>query len=277
MAARNVTQRYGETVDRTEIVLTELGRLALDERLRSAAVDLIPSDLDGLLVYGSRARTDFTPCSDLDLLALVPNERGSRAHSGVSLSCYTPSQLRSASGTIFGMHLQRDGIVAYDSTGELGPILASFVEPDPMALFRRIRQLGAVLDASTIDRREHLAGLVRLARYLLRTATYALALSQGRPCFSVRELAERFQEPQLAQLLASDPMQQNPVSDMLLSDLKVRIERIVGQLANNPCVSLQALAVNDWDVDRDRATLAILASSKHGDTFDYTQLPKVLL
>ena len=47
------------------------------------------------------------------------------------------------------------------------------------------------------------SGLLRQARYLLRSCLYAQAIADGDPCFSVRELAVRRGDPNLARLLAS--------------------------------------------------------------------------
>lgn len=92
--------------------------------LAAAAWRVVPADVRGVLLYGSRARRDHLSDSDLDLLALVEEPRKS-IHAGlVSLSFYSASQLRSGIGPLFGAHLARDSRVLWDPQGIL-PILES--------------------------------------------------------------------------------------------------------------------------------------------------------
>jgi Nucleotidyltransferase domain. len=243
----------------------------------ASALRLMPNRAIGVLVYGSRARNDFTPASDLDLLALFASPRGSRSDGNARLSYYTPEQLATAIGTLFGMHLARDGIILHDTGGVLASCLASMGAPDPEELSTRIRRYSAVLDTSNNDLQRYLGGLTRVARYLLRTAIYAQAIAAGRPCFSVRELAERLAQPELVALLSADPaVHGSPSSDTFL-DLRARLASTVGPLVSNPYGSIAALIVSEWDSDRERATLATLATASDAATFDYSELPKVLL
>ncbi|MEQ1699251.1 MAG: nucleotidyltransferase domain-containing protein [Ilumatobacteraceae bacterium] len=234
---------------------------------------LLPRGLVGLLLYGSFARGDNVTNSDVDLLALVTHPQGSRKSGALSLSCYTPAQLSSAAGTLFGMHLARDGVIVTDTDDRLSILLHEMGEPEPNQVFERIRHLAAVLDDTP---EEHLPGRVRIARYLLRTAIYVTALASGEPCFSVRELASRLQQPELVDLLSSN--QTAPVwSSAVLEDLSLRLEREVGSLARNTHGSLRNLVVAEWYDDLDRATLGALALASDASPYDYAALPKVLL
>lgn len=240
-------------------------------------ITLIPVGTQALVLYGSRARDDFLPESDVDILAIVEEPVGSRHSDPVNVSCYTVDQLNGISGTLFGIHLRRDGIVLADRTGTVEAMVRSFEVPDPAQLFGRIRHFARILDVSADDQGKYLAGLIRLGRYLLRSAVYAEALRIKQPCFSVRELAELFKEPELTELLASRPLTVEELSIQTLADLGSRLERLVGQLPANPHGSIARLAVIEWDADRELATLAILAMAAQAQPFDYSELPKVLL
>jgi hypothetical protein len=254
-----------------------LKALGVNRQLQKTALKLIPLDSLGLLIYGSRARGDYTPTSDLDLLALVQTPQGSRASSGVSVSCYTLGQMQSARATLFGMHLARDGVILADPSGALDSVLSQMGEPDPSQLMERVRHFSAILDVSESELSHYYSGLMRLGRYLLRTAIYGLALQGGRPCFSVRELAVRFSQPELVDLLASVG-QEDATGDVgKYRDLIARLRVAVGVLPSNPYGSLRGIIVAEWESDLPRATLATLAISPHGETFDYAKLPKVLL
>ena len=264
------------TVDVADVE-TRLSRLDVPPRLVEAAVSVIPVTGVGLLVYGSRARDDFTNNSDLDLLALVHEPLGSRTYRDVNLSCYTREQFVSASGTLFGMHIRRDGVVIADPTGEFVEMIQELEQPDASRLLARVRHFSAILESRETSLDLHLPGMCRLARYLLRTAIYSLALAEGRPCFSVRELAARFDEPGLVTLLSSDPRIVSEPSRGELETLRGRLRMAVGKPPPTGHRSLESLAVAEWDDDRERSTLAIMAMTGQDEELDYSELPKVLL
>ena len=255
----------------------KLSGLGVPRRLVKATTNVVPIDAIGLLVYGSRARADYVQGSDLDLLALVHEPAGSKTYEQANLSCYTRAQLCSASETLFGMHIRRDGVVVADTNAELENIINSFQDPDPSQLLSRVRHFSAILEASEADLDLHLPGLCRLARYLLRTATYSLALAEGQPCFSVRELAKRFAQPELVALLSSDPDVVAEPSSGEFEELRRRLRVAAGTPVPICHRSLESLAVTEWDDDRERSTLAILAMTGECGELDYSELPKVLL
>jgi len=228
----------------------------------------------GVVLYGSYARGDHTSASDVDVLAVADRPVGSRKLGLANVATYTPEQLQSAQGSLFGMHLARDGQVLHDPEHVVGGILSSMGEPDPAVLFERIRHLSAVLDD---DASVYLGGKVRVARYLLRTAVYVAALADGEPCFSVRELAERADEPELARVLSAHPESAPPPAPEVLADLLDRLRATVGRLATDLHGGLRNLIVAEWFEDPARATLGVLVIVGEQDDLDYTALAKVIL
>ena len=79
----------------------------------------LPGDVEGLLIYGSQARGDAVPSSDLDLLALVADPRPSTHSGDVNISYYTRDQLSTGVGTLSGAHLKRDAKIVWDDHGHL--------------------------------------------------------------------------------------------------------------------------------------------------------------
>jgi predicted nucleotidyltransferase len=237
----------------------------------------LPIRAAGLLLYGSRARGDFGPASDIDLLVLRDAPAGTIVKERVSLSCYTAEQVASATGTLFGMHLARDGVILHDHEGQLRSLLDAMGEPDPAVLFGRIRHLAAVLSLEGEERARYSSGQSRVTRYLLRTAIYATAIAQGKPCFSVRELATRFNDPALATILSSDSETNGGSGGPVVDDLLRRLDEAVGDLAPNTYGSVRTLVVSEWFEDPDRAALGTLVLADTDAPFDYAALPKVLL
>jgi predicted nucleotidyltransferase len=228
----------------------------------------------GVVLYGSYARGDHTSTSDVDVLVVAARPSGSRKVEIANVATYTPAQLASARGSLFGMHLAHDGLVIDDTDSVVAGLLASMGEPDPALLFERIRHLGAVLDGDPSD---HLGGRIRVARYLLRTAVYVAALAEGEPCFSVRELAERAGESALARVLSANADMAPPVVPGVLDDLLARLRGVVGPLAPDPYGGLRSLIVTEWFEDAARASLGVLVLADERDDLDYTALAKVIL
>ena len=266
------------TEDRTQVDGTLRARfeeIDIPSRMIDAALDLVPSETRALLVYGSRARRDHVAGSDLDLLALV-SEPARSVHGGdVSLSFYTEAQLRSGSGTLFGAHLARDAHLVFDPEGVLAACLSSMGNVDTRRLFNRSSDLAQVLGSQSRDLPKYLPGLLREARYLLRSCLYASAIASGDPCFSVRELAERHGDPVLVELLASRPLYAATETD--LAECCLRLEALLGPIPVNPHGSLEALIVNEWDRGSDLLAMGMLALGGSNLEFDYAEIKKVLL
>jgi hypothetical protein len=262
-------------VDRDEFV-RKLRELGVPDALIDEAWTIVKALHRGILVYGSWARRAAGAFSDLDLLVLSDVRSRTPTSEKVSVTSYSSAQLREAHRTLYGMHLVQDGIILHDSDGELARILSTFSPPDPDDLLRRVREFGVILDVTSDDRLRYLSGLAQVARYLLRTATYALALQDGDPCFSVEELAVRFHQPELATLLSSHPGVYPQPTLEVLADLTGRLASAVGPLPANPYGSLHALIVATSVTDPDVSHLATFALGTD-ESLPYSEIPKVVL
>lgn len=262
------------SLDRTRIeqLLTIRG---VPSPLATLATSRLPDAALGVLLYGSFARGEPTEYSDVDLLVLTRHRVVPPRDERLSMHAYSPRELADAAGTLFAYHLRRDGI-ALQGSAALAGALDGAVTPDAPALLARLRQLGAVLGVSAEHSAQQVSGLVRVAKYLLRSALYATAIVAGQPSFSVAELARRAGEPRLAGLLSSHPGVGPAPSDEVLRELRERLVALVGSTPDPPGASLEAVAVNAWDDDRDLARLAVLAL---GDEVQvpYDQIGRVLL
>jgi hypothetical protein len=271
---------FGKTTVETVVDHRKFARmlreLEVPDALIGEAQTIVEGPALGILLYGSWARQDAGVFSDLDLLLLSDIRSGTRTPSNVSVTFYSSAQLRKAHRTLYGMHLARDGIILHDSADELARILSTFSPPDPAELLRRVCEFGVVLDVTRDDRSRYLPGLAQVARYLLRTATYALALRDGDPCFSVEELAVRLHQPELATLLSSHPGVYPEPTLEVLADLTSRLTSAVGLLPANPHGSLHALIVGTSVADPDVSHLATFALGTD-ESLPYSEIPKVVL
>ncbi|MDT9662076.1 nucleotidyltransferase domain-containing protein [Rhodococcus qingshengii] len=259
-----------------EAVRKKLADLLVDGVLIEQICTRIHGNAIGVLLYGSWARGEASTTSDLDLLVVSQLRADSGMEGKLSLSSYTPNQLTDARATLFGMHLARDGIVLHDTADRMAEILSTFTPPDPQGLLQRIREFSTVLNLPREEQANYLAGLCQVGRYLLRTAIYVLALRDGRPCFSVEELAVRFNQPELTNLLSSHPEQYPAPSLGVLDDLRQRLTKVVGPPDDNPYGSLHALIVGSSISNPDLENMAILALGVD-ESLPYAELPKVIL
>jgi predicted nucleotidyltransferase len=266
--------KAGAPVERRTVV-DALGGLGVPEDVTS---DLPPlgSHVRALLVYGSRARGDAVPDSDLDLLALVDEARPSESSGAVSVSYYTREQLRTGISTLFGTHLRRDAKVLWDPRDELAAILSNLGDVDTARLFGRVEAMSEVFGSPQADLPKYLSGLSREARYLLRSCLYAQAISVGAPCFSVRELAHRHADPALIELLASRRTEEPSQNDY--DECVKRLEAFFGRpVRRNRYGSMEALIVNEWENQGDLLSIAFMALGVVGSGSDYAEIEKILL
>lgn len=270
-----ITQEPESPVD-LEAIRRKLADLRVDDALIKQACAKIRGSAIGVLLYGSWARGTASTSSDLDLLVLSQFRADSGTEGKLSLNAYTPDQLADARATLFGMHLARDGLVLHDTNGRLAEILSTFTPPNPQQLLQRVREFSIILDLPRTEQTTYLPGLCQVARYLLRTAIYALALRDGRPCFSVEELAVRFDQPELTTLLSSHPaLYPAPTLDVL-DELRQRLTSAVGAPHSNSFGSLHALIVDASMSNPDLEKLATLALGVD-ESLPYAELPKVIL
>ena len=263
----------GRNVIRDDVVRVLLGMGIAPEVLEGFPE--LPAGIDGLLVYGSQARGDAVPGSDLDLLGLVNGPRPS-IHSGdVNISYYTRDQLSTGVGTLFGVHLKRDAKIIWDNQGHLSRAVENMGEVDTSRLLARAHTMSELFTSLEWDLPKYLSGLLRQARYLLRSCLYAQAIADGDPCFSVRELAVRHDNPNLARLLASS--QPGEVTCADFEECLSGLRRIIGDFPPSEHGSLEATVVNEWEQPSDVLSMAVMALGVTVEGSDYAEVEKILL
>lgn len=255
-------------------LLASLSGLDLPNQI-SGQIPGLPRNVDGILVYGSRARGDSVEGSDLDLLALVPMARPTMSRSDVSVSFYTEAQLRTGIGTLFGAHLKRDARVLWDPSGRLRELVDGMGGVDTRRLKSRASMMSSLFTTPNADLPRYLEGMLRQARFLLRSSLYAQAIEEGDPCFSVRELARRLHDPQLTQLLAS--RRQSGATYDELNDCLWRLRTLIGEFPGSKHGSLEATVVNEWGTPSDLLSASFLILGSTGIGSVYSEVEKILL
>lgn len=235
----------------------------------------LPAGIEGLLVYGSQARGDAVVGSDLDVLALADAPRPTTQSGDVSVSYYTQEQLSTGVGTLFGAHLKRDAKIVWDPQGRLSRAVENMGDVDTGRLLHRSWTMSELFSSPKRDLPKYLRGLLREARYLLRSCLYAQAIASGEPCFSVRELAVRQGDELLADLLASRQPAEPQLVD--LEQCVLRLQGIVGDFPQSRHGSLEATIVNEWGRPSDVLSMAFMALGTTGNDSDYAEVEKILL
>lgn len=235
----------------------------------------LPRDTEAVLIYGSRARGDAVNGSDLDVLALVPHSRPSLSSADVSVSFYTEAQLQTGIGTLFGAHLRRDAQILWDPSGSLVRSVQAMGDVDTERLMSRAKTMSSLFTTPSRDLPRYLEGMLRQARYLLRSCLYAEAIQQGEPCFSVREIARRLEDPDLTDLLAS--RRRTSASAAELQNCLERLAPLVGGFPESRHGSLEASVVNEWGKPGDLLSAAFLILGSSGAGSVYAEVEKILL
>ena len=226
-----------------------------------------------LMLYGSHARGDADSGSDIDLLQVAAHGARSYVVGSVTVVSYTLDQLRSMTlaGSLFAWHLRTEGVVLEDLDGLLVSVLDEHPGPATDNALHRVRQLAAALDVSRREFDEHGPRILRVARYLLRTAVYARSCAAGETSFSSRRAAKAAGAEEYLPLIGRTGVEVGWPTLTWYRDALV--ELVGGPLAANLYGSLEALAVNAWETDRQLAALAIQALSDASGELDYTTMP----
>jgi len=218
-------------------------------------VESIQAELEALkttalatMLYGSYARGDQSYDSDIDVLQIVHTPRPFQKIGSIGVSFYTARQLSKLAdqGSLFVLHLRKEGVVLYDPNKILRAALDCYVAPaDYNELKGTISVSGAVLH---LDRYclsdQQLTGVINLSLYLLRTAVYLRCVEKDTPVFSLNGArAILGDHPALATLINRRKVLDNPMSFQFTEMLRL-LESVLSCRIDPLGSKLEAVAVN---------------------------------
>jgi len=217
--------------------------------------ELIQAELEALrttaqatMLYGSYARGDHSCDSDIDVLQIVPTPRAFQKIGSIGVSFYTARQLSKLAnqGSLFVLHLRKEGVVLYDPNEILRTALDSYVAPENYNELRAIISVSAAvlhLDRHSLSAQQF-SGVINLSLYLLRTVVYLRCVESGTPVFSLdKARAVLGDHPALVLLMNRRRMLEDPMSFPLIEVQKL-LESLLSSRIDALGSKLEALAVN---------------------------------
>jgi predicted nucleotidyltransferase len=213
-----------------------------------AALAMVEGEVMGLVLFGSHARDDPGPDSDVDVLQLAPSHRASYQKGNHAFSVYTLRHLAQMArdGSLFVRHVLREGR-GLDAGGKelLRYLAVRYRAPRSYAkLLLDVREASALLDVTGDEYRGNWAALNRLAVHLLRSALYARAHDEGFEDFAVAHVQVHFGDCRIVPAVGL----RNAADPDFASFCRVRelLGEYCGGLTKNPYVSSEALIVNSY-------------------------------
>lgn len=194
------------------------------------------------MLYGSMARGDEGPDSDIDVLQLAPTSRSAYRHGQLSVVAYPPAHLAALGrlGNLFVAHLAKEGKVLWDVDGALARALESFINPTGYTVHRQAIQITSMaLDVTRETFDKNPSGFHRLGAYLLRSWATVSCAASGELVFAVPTMARLLGRPSLVKHLARSSIP----SWLAFCELRDELSQATGSQIVNPHGSLEALAV----------------------------------
>ena len=165
--------------------------------------DAIRGEALAVMLYGSRARGDFRPNSDYDVLQLVSNGACSYSEGLINVAAYTAAHLGelASQGSLFVRHLRHEGIILADDHGALRRVLHTYKDPDSYEPLKDALRAAVIALRSASEATECSAR--KVAAYVLRTALYIECAERGVSTFDVVRAASAIDQGDVGRALRS--------------------------------------------------------------------------
>lgn len=174
------------------------------EDISSHLLQSLPDGVTPLMLFGSYARGDNSPTSDIDVLELSTQSRRAYRVDCMNISVYSETTLRemSHSGSLFVLHLKVDGLILRDPGNKLKQVLDEYRRPTNYDRLRySLRELAMLLDASEPAYNDHWMQYNQLLVFILRSTIYADFAEAGVPTFSLSVICADLADDELNEAL----------------------------------------------------------------------------
>ena len=151
-------------------------------------------EICAVMLFGSRARGDHTPESDIDILLCLREGTPSLSGEGnLSISIYPKAQLleMAGRGDLFVFHLVSESMVLWEADGFSKELRTAFAKPsDPAKVIANATDLGSLL----LDRALHFPPdlLNRRVAWVVRSILTARSIADGNVTFAASKLSDRY-------------------------------------------------------------------------------------
>jgi predicted nucleotidyltransferase len=242
----------------------------------SAATDFdtikasLKGDTTSVMLFGSYARNDARPNSDVDILQLLDKRSPPYKVGQLSVTVYDVSGLMALAsrGSLFVLHLRCDGRILRDAKGHFAKILSAYKPPLSYEPFKRDLRLALnLLDVDKTLYGTRSKSFISLALYLLRTTLYIEFAEIGRPTFSVWAIAKNRRDEKLQRLFEAKYSEDAPYSEFLA--IIQYLENHLGQRCRNAYGSVEALITNIERTNLFTASLGLRLMSGGGFGISY--------
>jgi predicted nucleotidyltransferase len=221
-------------------------RRGIDAGLHEQVLRVVRSTTTSVMLFGSFARGDASPESDVDVLELGRRTLQMYTVGRFNVYQYSTTHLQrlSEAGSLFALHLKLEGRIIRDLSSDLHRCLETYRTPSSYDSHRLIaRGTANLLD---IDRQAYGKSwrlYNDLALFVLRTALYIKLAEAGEPTFSLKRIAIRLQEPDVGSALT---LKHASIPNFELFSSCVRlISRTLATQIHNPFGSIEALVTNE--------------------------------
>nr|WP_244982283.1 nucleotidyltransferase domain-containing protein [Corallococcus exercitus] len=211
----------------------------------SEVFSALSGDSEGVIIFGSFARGDYTEASDIDVIQITPKRKRSYSSGRVSVAVYTQTQLLKMArhGDLFAAHVVREGKIIAGPQALMTEIQSAFA---PRASYEGFRgDLRAALPLIDVSPQLYQLRTKRydsLVQFLLRSWVYSLLADRGDYVFSMREVADRLDDARLVVSLKNERDAGRTWSEF--RDIVALTESYFGVVACNPWVTPEAFLVN---------------------------------
>ncbi len=173
--------------------------------VKSMILAAVARDESSVMAFGSIARQEHSPHSDVDVLELAKRRARPYKRGNVNISVYDEATLRSMAkaGSLFVLHLITEGIVLRDPDGSLASCLHEYQNPYSYEPYRALlRGVAPLIDVNEEVYSLHWKAFNDLAVFLLRSSIYSRFAEKGEPTFSLPQIQKKMKRDDLSKSLS---------------------------------------------------------------------------